>query len=170
MHLNFIRKLCWWSLGIGLAGNTVFVLTVDSSVFSDPTLASGIGAIGYLIGAPALCFFYMSVIVLLNQQPKWETRFAILAPAGRMALTNYLLQSVICTTIFYSYGFGLYDKVGPAACIILTILVYMIQVPLSIWWLKRFQFGPMEWLWRSLTYWRVQPMRKELSGSVGGGK
>ena len=167
MHIDFIRKLCWWSLAIGLVGNTVFVLTVDNSVFSNPTLASGIGAIGYLIGAPALCFFYISVIVLLHQQPKWKTRFAVFAPAGRMALTNYLLQSIICTTIFYSYGFGLYDKIGPASSIVLTIIVYLIQIPLSIWWLKHFQFGPMEWLWRSLTYMYAQPMRKTLSNPIG---
>jgi len=166
MHLDFVRKVCWWGLGIGLIGNAVFVLTVDNSVFSDPTLASGIGALGYLIGAPALCFFYISIIVLVCQQEKWRRRFAVLAPVGRMALTNYLLQSVICTTIFYSYGFGLYDKVSPAFSIILTSIVFLIQIPLSIWWLKHFQFGPMEWLWRSLTYSRLQPIRPISSNTI----
>ena len=76
-----------------------------------------------------------------------------------MALTNYLLQTVICTLIFYNYGLGLYGKVGPALGLVLTVAIFLVQIPLSAWWLKRFRFGPMEWLWRSLTYAKLQPMR-----------
>ncbi len=76
-----------------------------------------------------------------------------------MALSNYLFQSVICTTIFYSYGLGLYGGVGPAVGVGLTVVIFLIQVVLSVWWLRRFQFGPMEWVWRSLTYRKRQPMR-----------
>ncbi len=76
-----------------------------------------------------------------------------------MALTNYLLQTVICVTFFYNYGVGFYGKVGPAAGIGLTLLIYGLQIPLSVWWLRRFRFGPAEWLWRTLTYGRLQPMR-----------
>jgi uncharacterized protein len=81
-----------------------------------------------------------------------------LAAVGRTALSNYLLQSLICTTIFYSYGLGLFGRVGPAAGTALAVVIYAVQVPLSRWWLRRFQFGPMEWLWRSLTYMKRQPM------------
>ena len=76
-----------------------------------------------------------------------------------MALSNYLLQSLICTTIFYSYGLALFGKVRPSLGLLLTIIICLIQIPLSVWWLRRFQFGPIEWLWRSLTYWQRQPMR-----------
>jgi uncharacterized protein len=76
-----------------------------------------------------------------------------------MALTNYLLQSVICTTIFYSYGLGLYGQVGPAAGVSLTVLIFVTQIMLSVWWMRRFRFGPVEWLWRTLTYGKLQPMR-----------
>ncbi len=76
-----------------------------------------------------------------------------------MALTNYLLQSVVCTMIFYHYGLGYYGKVGPALGLVFTAVIYLLQIPLSALWLKHFRFGPMEWLWRSLTYGKLQPRR-----------
>jgi uncharacterized protein len=76
-----------------------------------------------------------------------------------MALTNYLMQSVICTTIFYSYGGGLYGRVGPLLDLPLAILIYGLQVPFSKWWLSSHRYGPMEWVWRRLTYGRLtQPV------------
>ena len=77
-----------------------------------------------------------------------------------MALSNYLLQSLICTTIFYGYGLGLFGQVGAAAGIMLTIVIYALQIPWSHWWLARFHFGPAEWLWRTLTYGQRQPFRR----------
>ena len=71
-----------------------------------------------------------------------------------MALTNYLLQSLICTTIFYSYGLGLYGRVGPLLNLFLGVAIYSAQVPLSRWWLSTHCYGPMEWLWRRMTYGR----------------
>jgi uncharacterized protein len=82
-----------------------------------------------------------------------------------MALSNYLLQSLICTFIFYGYGLGLFGQVGAAAGLLLTVVIYALQVPLSVWWLRRFRFGPAEWLWRTMTYGRRQPFR--LAGSSG---
>jgi uncharacterized protein len=113
------------------------------------------------VGAPALSFFYASAIVLLFQQAGWRKRLAPLAAVGRTALSNYLLQSVICTTIFYSYGFGLYGRTGWLAGVVLAFLIFAVQVPVSLWWLRRFRFGPVEWLWRSVTYGKRQPMRQE---------
>ncbi len=89
---------------------------------------------------------------------------AFLASVGRMALTNYLLQSLICSTIFYGYGLGLFGQVDTATGLVLTVLIFALQIPLSNWWLSRFRFGPAEWLWRTLTYLRIQPMRKEQPG------
>jgi uncharacterized protein len=77
-----------------------------------------------------------------------------------MALTNYLFQSIVCTLIFYGYGLGLFGKVGPALGIGFTGVIYLIQIPISHWWMKRFRYGPAEWLWRSLTYWHIQPMAR----------
>ena len=77
-----------------------------------------------------------------------------------MALSNYLLQSLVCTTIFYSYGLGLFGSVGRAAGLVLAVVIYLAQLAFTGWWLKHFRFGPMEWLWRSLTYGKCQPMRR----------
>jgi uncharacterized protein len=74
-----------------------------------------------------------------------------------MSLTNYLLQSIIVVPI--CIVFDLYDKVTPSLGLLLAVLVALIQIPLSVVWLKHFRFGPAEWLWRSITYWKPQPMR-----------
>ena len=76
-----------------------------------------------------------------------------------MALTNYLAHSIVMTFIANGYGLGFYGRVSPAVGLLLTFVLYGLQIPLSGWWLRRFRFGPVEWLWRSLTYRRLQPMR-----------
>jgi uncharacterized protein len=75
-----------------------------------------------------------------------------------MALSNYLLQSLLCTTLFYHYGLGLFGRLRPVLGLFLTVGIFLLQMLLSVWWLRRFQFGPLEWLWRSLTYGQWQPM------------
>lgn len=107
--------------------------------------------------------FYLSAFVLLWQRPGWRARLALLAPAGRMALTNYLSQSVVYLAVFYGFGLTLLGRVGAAFCLALSIVVFAGQVALSSWWLRRFQFGPAEWLWRSLTYGARQPIRQRRS-------
>ena len=77
-----------------------------------------------------------------------------LAALGRMALTNYLMQSVVLGLIFYGYGFGLFDRLGSAVGVLIGIALYAAQIGFSVWWLGRFRFGPFEWLWRSLSYGR----------------
>ena len=101
---------------------------------------------------------YTSVVILLFQREPWRKRLALLAPVGRMALTNYVSQSLVLTTLFYGYGFGL-AKVGALAALALAVVIFSLQVGLSTLWLRRFRFGPLEWLWRSLSYGRLQPLR-----------
>ncbi|MBG7608104.1 MAG: DUF418 domain-containing protein [Verrucomicrobia bacterium] len=78
-----------------------------------------------------------------------------------MALTNYLVQSAIATTIFYGYGFGLGGNVGRLGTIGIALFIFAGQIVFSVFWLKFFRYGPMEWLWRSLTYGKRQPMIRE---------
>ncbi len=163
-NLPFIRRVQRWGLVIGIAGNTAFA--AGGSFAPSPTsVAQNVGRLCLVVAAPALMLFYASTIILLTQRETWRRRLAPLAAVGRTALSNYLLQSLICTTIFYSYGLALFGKVSPSLGLLLTITIFLIQIPLSVWWLRRFQFGPVEWLWRSLTYWQRQPMR--VSASVG---
>lgn len=159
-HLPFIRKLLWWGLAVGLVGTLVSVAGLWPEVtvpYSRP-LRHYTGIL-WFVGTPALSFSYASAIVLLVQKEKWMKRLAPLAAVGRMALTNYLLMSLIFTTMFFGYGLGLYGEIGPALNVAVTLLIYTFQVALSAWWLGHFRFGPVEWLWRSLTYGKLQPMR-----------
>lgn len=76
-----------------------------------------------------------------------------------MTLTTYLAQSVVCTTVFYHWGFGLMGKVSYLGMLAINVVLFSVQVVFSVWWLRRYRFGPAEWLWRSLAYWKPQPMR-----------
>ncbi len=154
-HLPLFRQVWKWGLGLALFVPACSVLLAGTKAVPPSLLTP----IYFAIGVPALSFFYVSTLVLLFQKEAWKRRLAPLAAVGRTALSNYLLQSVVCTTIFYSYGLGLYGKVGPAIGLALTVLIFLLQVPLSVWWLRHFRFGPAEWLWRTLTYGKLQPMR-----------
>ena len=143
--------------GLGLAHLSLDSLTPRSA----PYLPNQINNLLWTAGAPAMGFFYASGLTLLIQREAWKQRMAPLAAVGRLALSNYLLQTLVCTTIFYSYGLGLYGKVGPAVGLALTVVIFAVQIPLSVWCLRRFRFGPAEWLWRSLTYGTLQSMRAQ---------
>jgi uncharacterized protein len=159
-HLPFIRKVFWWGLGLGLVGTSVGLVVRQLPNPVWPFFAHQVGAMFYWgLGGKGLCFFYASAIILLAQRAAWKKRLAPLAAVGRMALSNYLFQTLVGTTIFYGYGLGLYGKIGPAIGVGLTVLIYASQILLSVWWLRRFRFGPAEWLWRSLTYGKLQPIR-----------
>lgn len=157
-HLPFIQRVRWWGLAIGVVGNMVFAIggAFDLSLTS---IKQNVGVLCLLFAAPALSCFYASSLILLIQDETWRRRLQPLGAVGRTALSTYLLQSLIGTTIFYSYGLGLFCRVRPSLGLLLTVVIFLLQIPLSAWWLRRFRFGPMEWLWRSLTYWQWQPMR-----------
>ena len=82
----------------------------------------------------------------------------LIASAGQMSLTGYVGQTLIFTTVFYGYGLGAAFVWGPAQVVTLAVAIYALQVVLCYWWLQRFRRGPLEWLWRCLTYWRWEPM------------
>lgn len=112
-----------------------------------------------VVGAPLLAAGYAAVVVLLAMRESWARRLLPLAAVGRMALSNYLLQTLVCTTLCYSYGLRWFGVVTPARGLLLTLVIFAIQVPLSVLWARHFRFGPMEWLWRSATYLHWQPLR-----------
>lgn len=112
------------------------------------------------IGTLSMAVLYMSILALLMNRPAWQRRLVFLAPVGRMPLSTYLSQSLICTFLFYGWGLGLIGRVGPALCLPLTLAIFSLQILASRGWLRRFRFGPMEWLWRSLTYGKLQPMQR----------
>lgn len=124
-----------------------------------PTLSGARVFAAAAVANLALCLAYIGTLALVLQRPRGSGAVARLAPAGRMALTNYLAQSVVFTLIFYGYGLGLWGEVGRASATVMVVAFYAFQVWYSGWWLERYRIGPMEWLWRTMTYGRLQPLR-----------
>ena len=158
-NLPLFRRLFWLGLSVGVITNLLYAISYRNSVMSVPNGWSLLATTMHTFGGISLGLCYISGMVILFIKGRSGWLAANLAPVGRMALTNYLMQSIICAVLFHSYGFGFYGKVEVWQGIILTFVIFALQIPFSRWWLNRFQFGPFEWLWRSLTYWRVQPMR-----------
>jgi len=136
---------------------------------------AGLAAIGILMGvtltprtgdpflqrlAPVIfAIGYGSLVVWIAQIEGARRVLAPFAAVGRMAFTNYILHSVVFGFIFFGYGFGLFGRIGAATALLLAAIVYAAQTLFSTIWLSRFRFGPLEWLWRSITYNSRQPMR-----------
>lgn len=115
-----------------------------------------------ITGSGLMSLGYMAWIIRGLDSKTWAPRLKILAPAGRMALTNYLTQSLICVLIFYNFGLGFYEELPRAWQIPFVILLFSMQVAASRWWLSRFRFGPVEWLWRGLTYLKFPRIRNSV--------
>jgi uncharacterized protein len=158
-HTTLLRRVMVWGLVLGLLLNGAYVWGKAASSPTETTGMDLLSVLGQTLGGPVLSLGYAAAITLLVQRANWRRRLAPIAAVGRMALSNYLFQSIVCTTIFYSYGFGLFGQVGAAAGMLLSLVIYALQIPLSVWWMRRFRFGPAEWVWRSLTYGRRQPIR-----------
>jgi uncharacterized protein len=152
-----LRRCQTHGLWIGLLFNAL-ALALKEIFHPSPLAPSAVGLIiglSLTIGVPAGSLFYASTVALLWEKMRWRARLRPFVAVGRMALSNYLLQSLVCTTLFYSWGFGLYGRVNPLLGFVPTIAIYAAQVALSVWWLRHFTSGPMEWLWRRLTYGSV---------------
>lgn len=153
----FYRRLATAGLGLGfplvIAGvlfNHRHDFAVEHSMFQG-ALFNYVGSLGVFLGYTALA--------MLAVQNGWLPRLQHrLQAAGRMAFTNYITQSVICTLIFYGHGLGLFERVDRLSQIAIVVAIWVLQLLWSPWWLARFRFGPLEWLWRSLTYMKLQPM------------
>jgi uncharacterized protein len=106
-----------------------------------------------------LCLTYIgAVVLLLAYRPAWTARLAVFGWAGRMALTNYMVQAAVLDVLASGYGFGL--KLRPYAYVAAAVLLFAAEAAVSAAWLARFRFGPLEWLWRTVTYARPQPLRR----------
>jgi uncharacterized protein len=159
-HATAIRR---WSLPLLVVGIGLNLLLVYFGERYDP-LAPDLYYLAYnvclVIAPPILSAAYVATLCLLWLRPAGRRLLHPMAPVGRMALTNYLMHSLVFTTVSYSYGFGLYGEISYLEGLGLTVLMFAVQIPLSAWWLRHYRFGPMEWLWRTLSYGRMQPMRR----------
>jgi uncharacterized protein len=156
-HLPVVKRVQWWALGTGLATGAVFgAWQATTTDFITPTPWRIFAGVCYTLCRILIMIFYVATIVRCVHNESWRRRLAPMATVGRMPLTNYLMQTLIATSLFYGWGLGLWGKVGTALDLVLAIgIFFLVQVPLSKWWLARHELGPMEWLWRRLTYGRV---------------
>ena len=109
----------------------------------------------------SVAIFYISCISLLMLKPNWSNRLAPLGHIGKMALTSYLTQSLFGVILFFHFGLGLFFVTAPAMNAVLCCLIFGIQIVLCKFWLQTFTYGPIEWLWRSATYLKWQPLIKK---------
>jgi len=155
----FIRRVLVYGLILGVAGNVAFAALAGAEAVFPPSPAGIVGVITYAFGVPALALGLIALVATLWQSTAWRRLLAWLAPVGRMALSNYLMQTVICVFIFYGYGFGHFGRVGATKATVIALTIFLFQILISALWLNYFAYGPMEWIWRQLTYGRRLSLR-----------
>lgn len=167
-HRRLLRAALWSGLAVGVPANWAL-----GALFPDvplrPQSAAGVlrGALQAL-GVPALSLAYAAAFALASASPRLRRLVRLFAPAGRMSLTHYVGQSIVGAALFYGIGFGLWGRVGAAWSGVLALAIFAAQALASSLWLRRFRFGPLEWLWRSLSYGRPLPMRLPRAGDPAG--
>ncbi|MBW7966585.1 DUF418 domain-containing protein [Bradyrhizobium sp. BR 10261] len=151
--LFLLGALAWRS---GLVRNTraLFVIAIPAIALGAALLYGGMEPLGTIL----LALGYGAAILGFASFERGKQLLGWAAPLGRMAFTNYIAQSIIFGWIFYGYGLGLFGRLGITEALAIGIAVYLAQVLFSAWWLRRYRYGPLEWLWRSLMYGVRQPM------------
>jgi uncharacterized protein len=156
------RRFYWWLVGLGYGiGLPLMVFDATKLIqnaFSFEYLVMNYGILYNAFGSLVVALGHVGMLMLIVQSGAIGWLTTRLAAVGRMALSNYLTHSVVCTTLFYGYGFGLFGYINRTGLAGIVLLIWTFQLIISPIWLKHFRFGPAEWLWRSLTYWKLQPI------------
>jgi len=163
-NIPFFKKLIryglWALLGcVVFSGLLALVIFVAKIKMTQPLQFLVGGAVFDVFNA-ALASIYVGLIVSAFQKEKWRQRLMIFYEVGRMGLTTYLLQALIGTLLLFSYCLGWLGDFGASAWAMIALIFFVLQIIFSKWWLARFQYGPVEWLWRSMTYFKLQPLKK----------
>jgi uncharacterized protein len=143
---------------IGLPINLLATWAFAVWPYLPPSLGGALGVIGQGIGIPLLALGYTSTIALAAING--NRLVAMFAPVGRMALTNYLSHSIVCVTLSYGFGLGLWGHIGALEAWGIAVVIVAVQIPICHWWLAGYRYGPAEWVWRRLTYGGPLPMRR----------
>ncbi len=153
----FLKKVRNRSLLLGLPATIVHAY-LQNDPYRIPDVVGLLDTLFYALSVIPLSLFYITSICLLFIKPSWQKKLLVFAPVGRMALTNYIMQSVLGIFIFYGMGLGWGATIGLVNVMSIALAVYMLQLIYSNWWFKYFQFGPLEWVWRQLTYGKRLPI------------
>jgi uncharacterized protein len=158
------RKLLWRvaiiGLLIGLPANVLMEIYMDGPDYYGLKIKGLYATIFYALGVVPLALAYISLFFLAARTATGARLFKNLAPVGKMAFTNYILHSIIGLLFFTGVGLAMDGQVGPLFYTLFALIVFIFQIILSKLWLSRFQYGPVEWLWRSGTYGSRQSMKK----------
>jgi len=152
-HVTLFKKLRFWGFVVGIPAAiacTWFEIFARQHIKPEPALLGH--TFFYALSVVPLSLAYTSVICLHWIKKKGNTKLKVLAPMGRMALTNYIMQTILGILIYYGVGFGLGGNIGPALFIPIGLAVFAFQVLYSNLWFNYFNYGPLEWVWRMLTY------------------
>lgn len=159
-YLPFFKSLRKWGFIIGIPASLAMAyFEIDGKHI--PQAAGLLDSLSYALGVVPLSLAYVATICLVWVRSHANTKLKVLAPLGQMALTNYLVQTILGVIIYYGVGFGFGGKVGPVIFFPAGLAVYGLQILYSQWWMKRFNYGPLEWVWRQLTYAKRLPLLKE---------
>lgn len=166
-HTVFFNVLCWGGMGFGLVLNVACVMIMLHPATIQAREIQIVSNNLFFYGQYLLCFGYIGLFVKLASKAWFIKFFSWLAPLGQMALTNYISHSVILTSIFYGYAGGMFGQVSRAEQIGIAVVILFVQALLCKYWLQHFRFGPLEWLWRSITYlkWQSFKVEKPLNAS-----
>jgi uncharacterized protein len=157
---KLIRFGLWLLLGCVLAAAVFAGVVFGAKLEVGQMMQFAIGGLVYDAFNAALASIYVGLIVTSFEKERWKKRWMIFYEVGRMGLTTYLTQALIGTTLLFSFGFAPLGEYGAAPWAVVAFIVFATQIAVSKWWFGRFQFGPVEWLWRSLTFFKLQPLRK----------
>ena len=152
-YRSILWSICLGTGVIGIVNTSVEVLARSSG--KPAYVLPGLAALGSDV---PLAFAYACGLLLWRRSERATAITAPIAAAGRMALTNYLAQSIVFALLFYGYGFQLFGRLDPMTATAIGVVFYAAQLWFSVWWLNRYRFGPFEWVWRSMTYGRWQPI------------
>jgi len=159
--IKICKKSAWWLVGVlGLfiviaAG--VFITKIDTE---KNFMLQVLGGFLFDVSSALITAIYITGFTLFMLKPKWLTRLSVLAPIGKMALTTYLTQSIIGVFLFFNIGFGLFGLTSPAQNTLVAVAIFGLQIIFCRWWLTHFQYGPIEWFWRSATDLKWRPIKK----------
>jgi len=155
-YQSLLKRLSRWGIGIGLTTNIIIIILTK---VLPPIPGVVILLLNQTLTGPILSLSFSAVIVLGLQNNKVKYLLSPFSNIGRIALTNYILQSVLYSFIFYSYGLGLSGEIGTWQALIVAIIFFVLQICLSNIWLKHFRFGPLEWIWKSISYWKMHSIK-----------
>lgn len=156
INRGIFKKLMVWTGGVALVTSVIHAMG-DMPLFGPATLETVLLSISFTTQQATLAAFIVAAVTLYYWRDATRGLLPKLAPVGKMGLTTYLMQTMFGITLFFGIGFGMLGKMGVTSSIAAGIGFFVFQIFFAHWWLRRFELGPFEWLWRALTYFKLKP-------------